>query len=210
MTDSAAHFILIFSHFGFIIPMLLIGMLVIDRRFFCDLSFLMAFSIILNVALKAVFQVPLSSTVGHPGFAFPSGHMQLSTVVYASLWRLPYLLRAQFAYLFKAIIVLLLIGIGFSLIYCGYHNLTDVLGAIVVALLLIAIYKWLQDNVPTWTPWLILASASLAMCYIWLCYPKLPIHTEVAYCSLMALILASKTLPFCKFQRGLRTNNETQ
>jgi undecaprenyl-diphosphatase len=35
-----------------------------------------------NFALKIIFQVPLPAHIGKQGFAFPSGHMQSSVVLY--------------------------------------------------------------------------------------------------------------------------------
>lgn len=48
-----------------------------NKKIFYHAACLVFLAILLNVALKSTFQVPLSAALGKTGFAFPSGHMMV-------------------------------------------------------------------------------------------------------------------------------------
>lgn len=97
---------------------------------------LVLFTLIFNVFLKSLFLVPLNPALGIKGFAFPSGHMQVSTVLYGMLF------QAYPHPLLRKILLIILSGIGYGLVQQGYHTLTDVVGAIAFAIL--TLYAFLK------------------------------------------------------------------
>lgn len=110
--------------------------------------FLLLFALLFNPFLKSIWQVPLLPSVGHEGWAFPSGHMQVTCTFYGWMaWQMRPLW-------FRLLIIFLLGGLGISLIYCGFHTLVDVLGAVFFAGLTILIYHktltyhWVKERLP--------------------------------------------------------------
>jgi len=171
---------LVFDSQYMIIPLLL-GMIVINRRLFFDITYLLLFSILINVALKVTFQVPLILIPGHPGYGLPSGHMQAATVFYGSLaWYV--MKKPGIPRLISPIIVLsLLTGIGWALVYKGFHSLNDVLAGALTGLILITIWQPIRRFTP------ILASAVFA--YSAIRYTHLPNHAWIAYGLLLCFAL---------------------
>lgn len=127
---------LFFSQENTVIVLLCMGFFGYDKKKVSRALFLLLFSMIFNAFLKSLFQVPLSSEIG-TGFAFPSGHMQNSAVLWG--WLSLEVKRKSFS----ALSVILLCGIAFGLIQQGYHSLVDILGALVFATLLIILYPLL-------------------------------------------------------------------
>lgn len=181
LSDYIASFFLVFGNGLIIIPLLLWGLIFAERRLFYSALCLIGLSILVNVALKVSFQLPLSPSLGKEGFAFPSGHMQLATVFYGGL---AYNKRSQ---LFSLLIVCLLAGIGWGLIHYNYHNLYDVSAAFIVALCLLYLYQCLQRVEKE--QWILSGTASLLMVYIHLHYPPIPPHAWQAYAILMLSLL---------------------
>lgn len=140
MLDNIFNFFLSFSHETVIIPLILIGCIGKNRKIFFHAICLILFSIIVNIALKVTFQVPLPPTLNKTGFAFPSGHMQSSVVFYGWFYRF---LEKLWLKLF---ILILLAGIGLGLVHFGYHNYKDVLGGIFFGCLLLFSYGWCQKK----------------------------------------------------------------
>ena len=197
MIDVLAHVFLVFGNLAFIGPLLLIGFIWSDRRFFYELTCLLLFSITLNVALKGTFQIPLAKELGIPGYAFPSGHMQIATIFYACLilYGNARLLKNDRLLLpLNIMLVLLLFGIGWSLIHCGYHTVSDVAGAAIVALFLTIGYRFLLDHYPKYSAWVLLCLATLITLYTYTRYPELPQHAALAYYGLLGLIVGNKII----------------
>lgn len=207
MIDIITHLLLALGNLAFISPLLLIGFIRSDRRFFYQLTCLILFSIIINVALKSMFRIPLPQELGIPGFAFPSGHMQIATVFYAYMILFGNTLLIKRAKTGKSefkthpkklfsllnfTLILLLIGIGWSLIHCGYHTVYDVIAAAFTSLLLITGYRMLLANCGQWTAWIILTLATLAMIYSFIGYPRIPHHAWFAWYGLIGLISIEK------------------
>lgn len=180
--DTVAQFFLGFSHFLFILPMLALGFIFVNKPLFYHAFFIMFFSILMNVALKATFQVSLNPTIHHAGFAFPSGHMQLATIVYG--W-LAFNNTNKFL---RACICLILVGVGFSLVHFNYHTTIDVLGGVFFASLIIILYAFIKNKYQSKLPWLLSILATLAIPYIaW--QASIPTHAWIAYCAVLALAL---------------------
>jgi undecaprenyl-diphosphatase len=93
-------------------------------------------SLLLNVAMKAVFQRdrPLAETIYlvhlPTSFSFPSGHAMCSAGVFASLAVVVQRLGRgrAWSHLVSAYCLLLLLGVGASRVYFGVHFASDVVG----------------------------------------------------------------------------------
>ncbi|KTD31575.1 phosphatase PAP2 family protein [Legionella maceachernii] len=186
MQDQIAQFFLLFSDNIVIIPLLILGFIWLDRATFYHAVCLILLSILVNVALKVTFQIPLSPSLGKKGYAFPSGHMQLVTVLYT--W-----LAFKIENLgFRVVAVALLMGIGLSLIHFDYHNYYDVLAGVFFALLLLISYYFSSLKWPKNVPWFILLIASLLMLYIHWRTDEILSHPWMAYYALWGLIIAEQ------------------
>lgn len=132
--------------------------------------------------LKVVFKVPLPLAVQPNWFAFPSGHMQGVTVFYGYLF-----FNTDNKWL-KIISILLLMGVGWSLIYFGFHNLIDVTGGFFVALIILGFYPFLKNQ-----PWkmfscLTLILATLLLLAIYFLF-FIPIHAWSSFYGLIGTLL---------------------
>jgi len=87
---------------------------------------------ILNIILKNTFKVPLNPVLNIKGYAFPSGHMIAAVAFYG--WFFTNIRHP----LLRTVIVIILTGLGFTLIYNGYHYLIDIIGAIIFGIIVIA------------------------------------------------------------------------
>lgn len=186
--DVLAKIVLEFSHESIIIPLLIIGYIWINRVIFFHSISLVLISMIFNASLKATFQIPLNPSISKTGFAFPSGHMQTSVVLYGFLYTF-----AQSRTL-KICLISLLIMIGASLIYFRYHNIVDVLGGIVFALALIYSYKYIiiinRAHLKIRYLFLIMISfVSICIGYIKLIH-IIPPHLWMAYYALFGLLIS--------------------
>lgn len=136
---SIAKGFLTFSHPTLIIPFLIVGFLLEKNGLmknskygsivWANACLLILFTMIFNAFLKSLFLVPLNPSIGKEGFAFPSGHMQVSVAFYGWVFWI-YANRS-----IRGLILLILTGIGWSLIQQGYHTLEDVVAAAVVGVL---------------------------------------------------------------------------
>lgn len=185
--DLLATLVLEFSHESIIIPLLIIGYIWINKDIFFHGICLVLISMIFNASLKATFQIPLNPSLGKEGFAFPSGHMQTSVVLYGFLYTF-----IQNKAL-KMCLLALLIMIGASLIYFDYHNIMDILGATIFALSLIYLYKYIIINrVCLKSRYLFLAViifVSICLGYIKLIH-IIPPHLWMAYYALFGLLIS--------------------
>ncbi|KTD18061.1 phosphatase PAP2 family protein [Legionella jordanis] len=183
MSDHIASFFLLFSHALIIIPVLCIGYIWLNRELFFKLIHLVLLTILLNIALKVSFQVPLPASLGKHWFAFPSGHMQLATALYG--W---FIYQCSNVFL-RALLLFLLSGIGFSLVYCGYHGPQDVIGALIFSTLLLCSFQFLTFRYPQHWHGVVLTVGLLLLLYSQWMWP-LPAHAWMAFYSLLGLNLA--------------------
>jgi membrane-associated phospholipid phosphatase len=118
-----------------IVPVYLIGLFSNKRRFYILSLILFFLSTPLNILLKEFFQIPLNPDLGltHT-YAFPSGHMQNTAILWGSL--------AVFytnSWIRIAVgISLILNGIAIHLL--GFHTVLDIIGAYYVAIVFLLIF----------------------------------------------------------------------
>lgn len=182
ISDEIANFFLTFSNLSVITAIVLIGFVFVSRSIFIKLACLAAFDIVVNVALKGTFKVPLSPTLHKIGYAFPSGHMQLSTVFYVWL-----LMQRPLKSLHLTISILLM-GIAAGLIHHDYHNGYDVVAGFLCGLLLISLYRYILIKSPVKWPLVILTLATLLMIYNYFVYPIIPTYAWTSYFTLLGLL----------------------
>lgn len=124
MSGNVADLCLMVTKEPVIIGLFLIGFIFFDRRTFLHALCLLLFTMIYNHWLKSLWQIPLNPALGKQGWAFPSGHMHSSFVFMGFIaWHYRRLKMITIP------VILVLTGVGCSLIVKGYHNLIDVLGA---------------------------------------------------------------------------------
>ncbi len=179
MLDNIARLVLTFSNVIVIVPLLIYGYIWRDRDVFYRAICMILFSMLLNCVLKIIFKVPLPAALGVDGFAFPSGHMQSSTTLYA------WLAYNNHNNLIKIFFIVMLIAIGFSLVYCGYHDYSDVVAGVIVAIFVIFFTKKYISVAPC----VLICFASVLMAYIATYYNNIPQHAYIAYCVLCSIIL---------------------
>lgn len=178
-----AQFFLFLSHDKVIIPLLILGYIWFDQKIFFHAIRLILINMLINYSLKVTFQIPLEYYDGkEKGFAFPSGHMQSSVVLYGWL-----MMKIQ-DFWYKALTIILLCGVGWGLVHCGYHKYFDVLGGICVGFLVIFLYTILAGKKKIISPVLLFCSTCL-MLYIAYIY-KIPEHVWMAYYALIGTILS--------------------
>jgi membrane-associated phospholipid phosphatase len=125
-----ANICLFWAHPITVFGLFLIGFIFHNRTIWGIAIILSSFSLILNPALKEYFHLPRPEGGGDE-FGFPSGHFFGSMAFYgwvALMW--PNRL-VRFA------IAIILAGIGFGLVYKGYHYPRDIAGSFGFASLLI-------------------------------------------------------------------------
>lgn len=121
--DYLAHFFLKFGHITVIFPIIVASMIFEKRNIIAKAGCCLLWVMIFNTLLKYLFKVPLFPHLGH-GYAFPSGHMHAASAFYG------YILYKSDNKFLKIVLSLLLCCLGLSLIYCRFHDLKDVLGAV--------------------------------------------------------------------------------
>jgi len=182
MLENILRFFLACSHEIIIIPLVIIGYIWLDRKVFFHGICLLLTSMLLNLALKSSFRIPLSPALGKEGFAFPSGHMQSSLVFYG------WLFKSTNQFLIKIGITVLLIGIGVGLLYFGYHGYLDIFGALFFGLLLIGTYHGcLKYCRPALLPILIFLFSTVFMIYISWVY-EVKEYSWMAYYALIGIV----------------------
>jgi undecaprenyl-diphosphatase len=133
----------------FVIPGLaLVAILLLRRRRLAEAVFLStayAGSGALNFLLKLLFQrvrPTLPWSPGAPDYSFPSGHSMNSFVFYVGLAVVAWLVlgrRVGIAAQVGGLVIVLLVGV--SRVYLGYHYVSDVLGGYAAGLLWLVIWS---------------------------------------------------------------------
>lgn len=192
MIDKIANIFLLFSNDAIIIPLIILGFIWKDHDIFYRAVYLILFSMIFNTALKVTFQIPLSPLLDKEGFAFPSGHMQSSVVFYT--WIAYNIQNLKLSLL----TIILLIGIGCSLVYLEYHNYFDIFGAIFFAAFILTGYYLLEYKFGKYkniSEAVLLITSTVIIIYISVCISEIPGHVWLAYYALIGFIGSLKLLP---------------
>lgn len=152
----------------FILLFLPLGYWAWSKPVFLRLFILVAITAILNAFLKDLWQDPrpdISLRMDHDvgeSFGAPSGHSQIAVVLW--LW-LAYEMRRLWFWVASSLVVL---GIVFSRLYLGAHDLEDVLlgsalGAVTLVLFaLVKDWAWWRQANPFWHLLLVIAVAMAA------------------------------------------------
>jgi hypothetical protein len=186
MTDVIAHFFLFFAQGLFIFSLISLGLIFFERRFYVHATYLVLLSILINVALKVTFQIPLPPSLGKQWFAFPSGHMQMAVVFYG--WFMANCSNR----ILKALLLLLMMGIGWSLIHFSYHTLYDVLGGVFFAWTILVLYQFISARLSNYFNWLLILLV-LIIAYIEFSYGEVP-HSWMACYALLGFIMTHSLL----------------
>lgn len=131
ISNTTANLFLKFSNIPVLLTIIITGLTFFKRRIFSQAVIILLFSIICNTLLKSYFKIPHSDNQ----FAFPSGHMQSAVVFYG------WLFINYHSMILRLLLLILLYGIGLSLMHFNYHNFIDIEGAIGFGLILLACYK---------------------------------------------------------------------
>lgn len=166
---------LAFSNPYLILSLLFIAFFVYEPKLVRRTMFIVAFSMILNVALKITFRIPVLPSVPHAGFAFPSGHMQFSTVFY--LWcALELCNRSLFPLIF-----IILPAIGWALVAGGFHTPIDVAGGFVTGCMVVFLLRYAYQKWQEKTSFFLFMIAICLMSYIFIRQGLFPIHPYIAF-----------------------------
>lgn len=138
--DTLFYFISQFAQDYVVFPIVIFGLLFLDRRVFLRIVVLLLFGIAINVLLKNIFQVPLNPELQKDWWAFPSGHAQLTATFYGYL---AYTYRNPF---FRILMVFIIIMECFALVHFRYHNWMDVFGALATAFVWIIVFEVLRKS----------------------------------------------------------------
>jgi glycerophosphoryl diester phosphodiesterase len=167
----------------FFLVMLPLGYWLWDKALFTRLAVLIGLIGLSNSFLKDLFQDPrpaaalaLDGRVGD-SFGLPSGHAQVATAMW--LW-LAHEIKRPWTW---AVAIAIALGVAFSRIYLGVHDVEDVLAGIVLGLAALVIYRGLlSDDFTFWhdlhPAFHLAAIASLAPLF-WLAWPQPPLPASV-------------------------------
>lgn len=115
--------------------LLIVTYVLISRQQGMHLVALFYLSALVNLALKNTFQVPLPDHLNSSSsFAFPSGHMQMAVVMYG--WSM---LAARSQWITMGALTVMALE-AFGLVTCGFHQIPDILGAMVTGIFLLGAY----------------------------------------------------------------------
>ncbi len=143
---------------GFLFLFMPLGYWLLSKNIFARVGLWLLLSALLNAYLKDLFQDPrpdvlfqLDAAVGQ-SYGLPSGHAQIAIVVW--FW-IAWEVRKTWMWVLSSILV---VGICFSRLYLGVHDMGDVLGGIGIGLfsLLIFIFvttkrfEWWSNLHPLW------------------------------------------------------------
>lgn len=139
MNTLAEGVLFVANNFYIILITTIVGFVLIDMQKFGRVFMLLLFSLVLNTYLKSIFQVPLPEHLGVKGWAFPSGHTQTAVVFWGGL---AWMFKKRW---FSISALILLFSAAVAIVYQGYHEPYQVVGAWVVALLLVLFDEKLRN-----------------------------------------------------------------
>lgn len=165
----------------FLIPFVLLGIYYFDRKIFLNALGVLLFSIVLNTFLKSIWQTPLANHIQSDSWAFPSGHMQSACVFWGYL-------ALQYRKLrFSLLVSIILLGVGYALVYFGWHKPIDIFGGLFFGGLIIISYSLLQRyTINEFYLKLIFIIASFVFIYL---LPKTFMYVWLAVGSLIGVLL---------------------
>lgn len=135
MLDIIAKFFLTFAREEIMIPLSICGYIGHDRNKWGRVIYIISFSLIFSSFLKSIWQIPLAPFLKSDGWAFPSGHMFGACAFYLQISREMHKRWASNA------VYVILLGVAFGLVQQKYHNIYDIAGAIVCAIILLFFYN---------------------------------------------------------------------
>ena len=116
----------------FTLSLAVAGYWIHKRRLWASVLYMACASMIINMYMKCYFKVPLAPHLGE-GYAFPSGHFQLTFVIW--VWA-TYQLRLKWLYILTP---LMLVLYGWGVVVNGYHTWADVGAAVVSGTVIVAL-----------------------------------------------------------------------
>ena len=158
----------------FMMLLLALGYWLWDKKKITKVAIIVVISTVINAFLKDLWENPrpdllfrLDNEVGK-SFGMPSGHAQVS----ATLWFwVAYEVRRIWAWIAASIIV---IGICFSRIYLGIHDVEDILAGLLIALFILVAYRFalsatyrLLTPTPIWLILCIIVVAGVITRVVW-------------------------------------------
>ena len=135
---------------GFLLLFVPIGYWIFNKDTFARVGLWLLLSALLNAYLKDLLQDPRPDPVFQLGpavgqsYGFPSGHAQIAMVIW--FW-IAWESRQTWIWILSSILVL---GICFSRLYLGVHDVEDVLGGIGIGLLSLLIFIFLTTKRFQW------------------------------------------------------------
>lgn len=132
LADYLAKFFSVFGQPYCYIPIIILGVVMLDRQLFANTICVLLFTTLLSILLKYTCKIPLNPALNIVGFAFPSGHMSSAMAFYG--WLFANIRHS----LLRIAIVVIISGIGFYLVYKGYHYPIDIIGSVTIVMTVIA------------------------------------------------------------------------
>lgn len=129
-------FMLIFTDYKFLVPFVLFGLYTLQEKAFICAALMAFFAAFLNSYLKSIWQVPLNPELFSHGWAFPSGHTQMSITFWCTLI---YMTRKYKALYFLIPIILVSL---YSITYFKYHTWYDISAGIFFAVLTFIYFRF--------------------------------------------------------------------
>lgn len=180
--DKITKFFLFFSHDITIIPLLILGLIWLNKKISYHTICIFLISMLYAAALKLFFKISSPQY----GYVFPSGHMLASTTLYG--W-LAYNYKNN---ILRVAIIIILIGIGVSLVSAGYHKIYHVVGGFGFAVLLLLCYYFVFDKTPNRLNLFNLIFANILFLYIYFeTTASIATHVWLSYYALNGFILGS-------------------
>lgn len=181
--DYFAHFCLKFGHITVVLPVVVFCIIFFKRDIFAKAACFLLWVMIFNTLLKRIFKVPLFPHLGS-GYAFPSGHMHASAAFYGYI-----LYRTDKTYV-KYLLGALFGCIAFSLMYCHFHDLKDILGALFFAAAEIGIYHIIRKNYGDEMAGIIAFISAIVIIMVLNVIHKVEFHVWLAFYGLAGMELA--------------------
>lgn len=156
MNKELAIIFLKFSNESFIMPILVLGYIWLNRNLFYHGICVTLLAVIYARVLKNYFQIYSPKY----GLIFPSGHTLTATATY--FW-IALKSRKIFIWLLSFLIIVLTC---YSMIFFDYHNLNHILGGVFFAIIFIILYNYMLVKYPNILDIILLPLAIFLLLYI--------------------------------------------